>query len=65
MTWSYSGDPAASDLDAVRYIIGDTSEDMSLLTDEEIKYELSNNEDVGIDDKGIYERVINFQIYYK
>ena len=26
---------------------------------------LSNNEDVGIDDKGIYERVINFQIYYK
>lgn len=26
---------------------------------------LSNNEDVGQDEKGIYERVINFQIYYK
>ena len=22
--WNYSGDPAASDLDAVRYLIGDT-----------------------------------------
>lgn len=26
---------------------------------------LSNNEDVGQDERGIYERVINFQIYYK
>lgn len=26
---------------------------------------LSNNEDVGQDEKGVYERVINFQIYYK
>ena len=58
MTWSYSGDPAASDLDAVRYIIGDTSEDMSLLTDEEIKYELSKNEDVNLVSLACLDKII-------
>lgn len=41
MTWSYSGDPATSDKDAVRYLIGDTDEDNPLVEDEEIDYTLS------------------------
>jgi len=36
--WSYSGDPAASKLDAYRYAIGDTAVDDPLMTDEEINY---------------------------
>lgn len=37
MTFSYSGDPADSDLDEVRFLLGDTATP-SLLTDEEIEY---------------------------
>lgn len=38
MTFSYSGDPASSNLDAVRFAIGDTDSVDPLLTDEEINY---------------------------
>lgn len=38
MAWSYSGDPKASDLDKVRFTIGDTDEQAPLLSDEEIQY---------------------------
>jgi hypothetical protein len=41
MTWTYSGDPSASRLDAVRYRIQDTNEDRPLLEDAEIEYELA------------------------
>ena len=41
MTWTYSGDPAASDLDAVRFYVQDTRADFPLLTDEEIDYVLA------------------------
>lgn len=41
MAWSYSGDPSTSDLDLVRFLCGDTEEDMPLLTNEEITYLLS------------------------
>lgn len=41
MSWTYSGNPADSDLDAVRFCIGDTIEDDQLLQDEEINYLLS------------------------
>lgn len=37
MTWSYSGDPTKSDLDMVRFTIGDTEEDTHRVTDEEIR----------------------------
>ncbi len=37
MTWSYAG-PAASDRDAVRFLVGDTDETTQLLSDEEIDY---------------------------
>lgn len=42
MTWSYSGNPADSDRDAVRFHIGDTDTTDQQLTNEEIAYILSN-----------------------
>jgi len=41
MAWTYSGDPTASNKDAVRFEIGDTDTNDQLLTDEEIVYALS------------------------
>jgi hypothetical protein len=38
MTWTYSGDPGASTLDEVRFLIQDTDTDDQLLSDEEINY---------------------------
>jgi hypothetical protein len=38
MTWSYSGDPADSDLDAIRFFCQDTDTEDQLITDEEIEY---------------------------
>lgn len=38
MTWSWSGDPATSDLDTVRFHLQDTDETDQLLSDEEIQY---------------------------
>jgi len=46
MTWHYSGNPAASDRDAVRYKLGDVNEDEQLVRDEEIAYALSEERDV-------------------
>lgn len=36
MTWSYSGDPSSSDMDNVRFLIGDTITADQLLQNEEI-----------------------------
>ena len=41
MSWSYSKDPTLSDLDAVRFEIGDTDITHPLLDDEEIEYALN------------------------
>jgi hypothetical protein len=38
MSWNYSGNPAASSLDEVRYLVGDTQPSDPQLTDEEIAY---------------------------
>lgn len=38
MTWTYSGNPADSSLDAVRFLIGDTDSEEELIQDEEINY---------------------------
>jgi len=38
MAWSYSGDPSASDLDEVRWWIGDTDTDEQQLSDAEINF---------------------------
>lgn len=41
MSWSYSGDPSTSALDAVRFLIFDTDTTNQLLSNEEINYLLS------------------------
>lgn len=38
MTWTYTGNPAASSKDAIRYLIGDTDTTFQLMSDEEIAY---------------------------
>lgn len=43
MTWTYSGDPAYSNRDAVRFLIRDTNTSDQLLQDEEIAWLLSQN----------------------
>lgn len=42
MTWSYSGNPKASQSDEVRFILGDTDTTDQLVSDEEIQYGLSS-----------------------
>lgn len=46
MTWSYGGDPAGSDVDEIRFLIGDTDSSRQLMQDEEIQYWLSQLETV-------------------
>lgn len=38
MSFTYSGDPSTSTLDAIRFALGDTVEELALLQDEEINY---------------------------
>lgn len=38
MSWSYSGNPADSERDECRFLIGDTIEDEPIMQDEEIDY---------------------------
>lgn len=45
-TWTYSGNPAASALDQVRFLLTDTDTADQLLSDEEILWSLSQNPDV-------------------
>lgn len=46
MTWTYGGDPAANDRDAVRFLVGDTDTNDELITDEEIAWLLTENGNV-------------------
>ena len=41
MTWTYSGNPAANERDAVRFLVADTDSTDPLITDEEIAYLLT------------------------
>lgn len=38
VSFSYSGDPSASQLDEARFLIGDTDENSPIMQDEEIQY---------------------------
>lgn len=38
MSWTYSGDPASSQRDELRFMVQDTDSNVPLLTDEEINY---------------------------
>jgi hypothetical protein len=40
MAWTYTGDPASSDRDAVRFLIGDTDQAEKLVSDEEVDWAL-------------------------
>lgn len=44
MAWTYSGDPANSPRDEIRFLVGDTKETPQSLTDDEIAYLLSKND---------------------
>lgn len=46
MTWTYSGNPKESLKDYVRFLCGDTDEDMPLLQDEEIQFLLERHKSV-------------------
>lgn len=48
MTWTYSGNPASSDRDAVRFTVGDTDTTDQLITNEEIAYLLTIHNGVGM-----------------
>ncbi len=41
MTWTYSGDPASSDKDTVRFLVGDTDINAQELSDEEVLWLLT------------------------
>lgn len=43
MTWSYSGNPADSDLDRLRFLIGDVDSNDQQLSDEELNFLLAQN----------------------
>ena len=43
MAWTYSGDPATSNRDAVRFLIGDTNTKRQLFQHEELSYLLTQN----------------------
>lgn len=45
MTWTYSGDPGASALDEVRFLIQDTDTADQLLSDEELAYLIAAYDD--------------------
>jgi hypothetical protein len=40
MTWTYTEDPASSEVDEVRFLVGDTDDAEELVQDEEIEYQL-------------------------
>lgn len=46
MTWSYSGDPASSTLDQVRFLVRDTASTHQLVQDEEINWLLTQEANV-------------------
>jgi hypothetical protein len=43
LTWSYTGNPASSSKDAVRFLIGDTDTSDQLLSNEEIDYTITQS----------------------
>lgn len=57
MSFSYSGDPATSDLDAVRFLIGDKVEANCLVQDQEIDYALAQESSVRLAAANIAEAI--------
>ena len=44
MSFSYGGDPSGSDIDRIRFIVGDTDGKEALLQDEEIEWIVAQND---------------------
>ena len=55
MSFSYSGDPANSRLDACRFLLGDTDETQIIMQDEEIEYL--------IDTYGSNQNTLRYQLF--
>lgn len=69
MAWTYSGNPADSEKDKYRFMLGDTDEEEPVLTDEEIEFVIAeySNENIRLyqlfDKAAIYfARQIEFKI---
>lgn len=45
MSWNYSGNPASSEVDRIRFMVGDTNEDEPILQDEEIEFLIAEHGD--------------------
>lgn len=48
MAWTYSGNPASSARDEIRFLVGDTDSDSPQLSDEEIDYIATTLPDKGV-----------------
>lgn len=57
MSFSYSGDPSASDLDAARFLIGDTDVTAPIMQDEEIQYIIDTH------GNGNFTNTVRYQLF--
>ena len=57
MSFSYSGDPSASDLDAARFLIGDTDVTTPIMQDEEIQYIIDTH------GNGSFTNTVRYQLF--
>lgn len=57
MTFTYSGDPSNSDLDAARFLIGDTDKEAPIMQDEEIMYIINTH------GNGSFTNTVKYQLF--
>lgn len=57
MSFSYSGDPSASELDAARFLIGDTDPNAPIMQDQEIQYIINTH------GNGSMTNTVKFQLF--
>lgn len=57
MSFTYSGDPSKSSLDAARFLIGDTDETSPIMQDEEIQYIIDTH------GNGNFTNTVKFQLF--
>lgn len=60
MAWTYSGDPASTSKDAVRFLTGDVNIDEPLKSDEEINWALSQNSNIYAASLTIAESILSY-----
>lgn len=57
MSFSYSGDPSASELDAARFLISDTDSESQIMQDEEIQYIIDTH------GNGNFTNTVKYQLF--